>query len=201
MSEWLVGVEGAPASVKSVELLSPHPKPSSQWERVAEGQRSDATADATTVRCGGRVKSRLPAKTGSSAARSRSVQSSWLRYSTVSLLGVAVNTGVLTLGVQVLGMHYLPATLLAVEVAVLHNFIWHWKWTWRHRGNEPGVGVYRSLLKFHAGNGLVSVAGTAAGMWVFAGLLGLPILAANLSSIASCYAANFLVADRFVFAR
>jgi hypothetical protein len=49
MSEWLVGVEGAPASVKSVELPSPHPKPRSHWKRVAEGQRSDVTADANAV--------------------------------------------------------------------------------------------------------------------------------------------------------
>jgi putative flippase GtrA len=147
------------------------------------------------------MKGQLPTTTGSSAARSRSLQSRWLRYSTVSLLGVAVHTGVLVLGVQVLGIHYLPATLLAVEVAVLHNFLWHWKWTWRHWGCEPRFGVHRSLLKFHAGNGLVSVAGNAVGMWVFAGLFGLPILAANLSFIASCYAANFFVADRFVFAR
>lgn len=86
------------------------------------------------------MKGQLPTTTGSSAARSRSLQSRWLRYSTVSLLGVAVHTGVLVLGVQVLGIHYLPATLLAVEVAVLHNFLWHWKWTWRHWGCEPRFG-------------------------------------------------------------
>jgi putative flippase GtrA len=36
-------------------------------------------------------------------------------------------------------------------------------------------------------------------MWLLVGQAGLPVLPANLISISACYAANFLVSDRWVF--
>ena len=53
----------------------------------------------------------------------------WLKFNAVGALGMAVQLGSLGFFVRVLGLHYLLATALAVEVAVLHNFIWHRRWT------------------------------------------------------------------------
>jgi putative flippase GtrA len=124
----------------------------------------------------------------------------FLRFNAVSAAGVGVQMGVLALAIHVLRMHYLAATLLAVEAAVLHNFFWHWRWSWAHRCGKPGFTLQRSLWRFHLGNGIVSLVGNAALMWVFTGLLRIPPLIANLMAIAACYALNWLLADRFAFA-
>jgi dolichol-phosphate mannosyltransferase len=75
--------------------------------------------------------------------------SRFVRFNIVGALGLAVQLAVLA-GLDRAGWPLVPATLTAVEVAVLHNFFWHERWTWADR--RPGRRVDR-LLRFHASNG------------------------------------------------
>ena len=120
----------------------------------------------------------------------------WLRFNFVGLLGIGVQLAALALYVRVLGMHYLAGTALAVETAVLHNFVWHERWTWRDRA---GSGLTARLWRFHAGNGLVSIAANVVLMKLFAGWLGMPLIRANLAAIAITSVANFLIGEFWVF--
>jgi putative flippase GtrA len=99
---------------------------------------------------------------------------------------------------QIFGWHYLIATAVAVEAAILHNFIWHDHWTWRDRPVTSRQRVAR-LMTFNTTNGFVSVAGNVVLTALFAGWLGVPIIIANIMAVALCSAANFLAADRVVF--
>lgn len=116
------------------------------------------------------------------------------RYNAVGLAGVFVQLAMLNLLERQFHLHYLLATALAVETAVLHNFWWHWKWTWGAR-KAPAT----ALLRFQSTTGVLSVAGNLCGMKLLAGLAGWPPVPANLATIAGLYVFNFLVADRFVF--
>src|SRR5262245_6846857 len=113
------------------------------------------------------------------------------------MLGFAVQLGVLAFLVHA-GVHYLAATALAVEAAILHNFAWHERWTWRDR---PAAGRTRlaRLLRFHALNGVVSLVGNVALMRLLVGALHLPPLPANLVAVLACAAINFCGAERLVF--
>jgi len=129
----------------------------------------------------------------------------WLKFNFVGALGIIVQLGTLGFLVHVAGLHYLAATALAVEAAVLHNFAWHLRWTWADRAGiaafasrgVSGLGVL--LLRFNLSTGLVSITGNVALMSVFAGVLDLDPLPANLASICVCSLVNFLVCDQFVF--
>ena len=55
------------------------------------------------------------------------------RFLTVGAIGFVLQLGTLTLLTQAVGWPYEPATALAVALAVLHNFWWHERWTWRDR--------------------------------------------------------------------
>ena len=118
------------------------------------------------------------------------------RFYAVGAGGILVQLAALAIYKQVLGMHYLLATALAVETAVLHNYAWHECWTWRDR---PATGRLGRLLRFHAGNGIVSIAANVALMRLLVGVFGLPYLAANGLAIAVCSVVNYLVSDRLVF--
>jgi putative flippase GtrA len=137
----------------------------------------------------------------------------FLRFNGVGLLGFALQLGVLAVLMR-LGLHYLAATALAVELAVLHNFAWHERWTWRDRAAGPhgsstglgagpstllGTGRRRRLWRFHASNGLISLAGNLVLMRLLVGLLGMPPVVANLVSVLLCSLVNFTASDRFVF--
>jgi putative flippase GtrA len=114
----------------------------------------------------------------------------WLKFNAVGLVGVGVQLAVLSLLVK-LGVNYLVATALAVETALLQNYFWHVRWTWRGREG--------SLWRFHLGNGLISLVSNVVLMKVFSGWVGMPVVPANLLAIAITSVVNFFVGDRWVF--
>jgi putative flippase GtrA len=124
----------------------------------------------------------------------------WLKFNSVGAIGVGVQLAVLTLLAGQLGVNYLVATALAVETAVVHNFVWHEKWTWADRFDSPGWHArLKRLLQFNVTTGAVSIIGNLVFMKTFVGMLGIHFLAANLMTIAVCSVVNFLVSDRIVF--
>jgi len=120
----------------------------------------------------------------------------WLKFNAVGAMGIAVQLIVLALLKSGLRMDYLSATALAVEVAVIHNFIWHERFTWADRQGESSL---RRFAKFNLTTGMVSILGNLLLMKWMVALFGMPYLAANAVSIAVCSVANFLVSDRAVF--
>ena len=119
-----------------------------------------------------------------------------LKFSFVGALGIVVQLAVLTLLVR-WKANYLLATGLAVESAVLHNFVWHERFTWVERNGRGRV--FGRLVRFHLSNGAVSIAGNLILMRLLVGKAGLPILVSNVVSIAACFVANYLASDRWVF--
>jgi putative flippase GtrA len=95
-----------------------------------------------------------------------------------------------------LGVHYLVATALAVEIALLHNYAWHRRWTWADRNPRSG-----RLLRFHLANGVVSLLSNLLWMRVLTGGLGVPAVPANLAAITVTSLLNFALGERWVFNR
>lgn len=121
----------------------------------------------------------------------------WLKFNLVGGLGILVQLGCLAL--LCFWMHYLVATALAVEIAVLHNFAWHERFTWKDR---PGGGRERllRLLRFHLGNGAVSILGNLGLMWLLVDRFHMKhLLVANGIAIAICSFLNFALGEWFVF--
>jgi len=49
----------------------------------------------------------------------------WIRFNLVGAMGAMVQAGLLFLLTERARVDYLTATGLAVEAAILHNFVWH----------------------------------------------------------------------------
>jgi dolichol-phosphate mannosyltransferase len=122
------------------------------------------------------------------------------RFNVVGAIGIVVQLGVLEL-LRRAGMDYLIATVLAVEAAVVHNFIWHERYTWRDRADALRSEWLVRLVRFHLTNGAVSLVGNAVAMRWLVGDLHFPLVPANLIAIAACCLLNFLLSDRVVFTR
>jgi putative flippase GtrA len=127
----------------------------------------------------------------------------WLKFNVVGAMGIVVQFACFGLLFSLLRLEYLAATALAVEAAVLHNFVWHERFTWRERlGARTGGGpreVALRLLRFHAGNGLVSILGNVALMRALVGGLHLNHYLATGVSIATCSLLNFAISEWLVF--
>jgi len=124
----------------------------------------------------------------------------WIKFNFIGGMGVAVQFIVLSVLAGSVGLHYLVATALAVETAVLHNFVWHERWTWVDRRAAHRSTRVERLVRFHLTNGAFSILSNLVFTGAFVEFLGLHYLVANLLSIAMCSVLNFLVSDRFVFA-
>lgn len=128
------------------------------------------------------------------AWRSRGAR--WLKFNLVGAMGIAVQLLILIVLKSGAHLDYLIATALAVETAVVHNFLWHERFTWADR---PGAGVAR-FLKFNLTTGVFSIAGNLALMKLLVGFGHMNYLPANGITITACSVVNFLVSDSFVFA-
>jgi putative flippase GtrA len=120
----------------------------------------------------------------------------WLKFNLVGGIGIAVQLFMLVLLKTGLHLDYLSATALAVEITVIHNFLWHERFTWADRA---GAGFSR-FLKFNLTTGLFSVAGNLLLMKLLVGFAHVNYLLANGITITACSVVNFLVSDGFVFA-
>ena len=127
----------------------------------------------------------------------RSTTMRWLKFNFVGGIGIAVQ--LLALFVLKAGLHfnYLIATALAVETAVIHNFLWHERFTWVDRS---GAGFTR-FLKFNLTAGLFSIGGNLLLMKLLVDLGHINYLLANGSAITACSVVNFLVSDGYVFGK
>ena len=120
----------------------------------------------------------------------------WIKFNLVGGMGIVVQLLVLITLKSGLHLHYLAATTLAVETAVVHNFLWHERFTWADRA---GAGFAR-FCKFNLTTGLFSIAGNLVLMKLLVGIGHVNYLLANGITITACSVVNFLVSDGFVFA-
>jgi putative flippase GtrA len=122
-----------------------------------------------------------------------------LKFNAVGALGIGVQLAVLFTLKSAFHLSYLLATALAVEAAVVHNFLWHERYTWADRVQPSWRKSLPRLLRFNLGNGCVSIVGNLALMKLMVGLGHVNYLIANGVAIAVCSLANFLVSEAWVF--
>jgi putative flippase GtrA len=123
----------------------------------------------------------------------------WMKFNLVGAIGIGVQLGMLALLTSVFHMAYLPATALAVESAVLHNFVWHERFTWADRNTLRWRDAAVRLARFNLTTGMVSIGGNLLLMRLLVGQAHLPPVVANVMSVAGCSVVNFFVSDKWVF--
>ena len=119
----------------------------------------------------------------------------WLKFNAVGGMGILIQLGALAFLTEALRVPYLVATAVAVEAAILHNFIWHERFTWADRKSRDQLG---RVVRFNATTGVFSILGNM----FFTKLLvnaGLGHISASIGAIAWCSIINFLLNDRVVF--
>ncbi len=119
------------------------------------------------------------------------------KFNFVGLLGAGLQLLLLSALTDRLHMPTVAATAIAVEIVVLHNFIWHERFTWPDRRVKQQTA--RRLWRFHAANGLVSFIGNTILMYCLADRLKVPVALSAIVAILVCSCANFLIADRWVY--
>jgi dolichol-phosphate mannosyltransferase len=83
-----------------------------------------------------------------------------------------------------------------VEIAVLHNFLWHERWTWRDRASR-GRDRWTRLFRYHAATSVTTVGNVMVTM-IFVEA-GSSVVRANIVAVVLMSVVNFLLGDRWTF--
>ena len=137
-------------------------------------------------------------ESGARPAEPRRPTRRWYIFNAVGAMGAAVQLLALAALTRLLGVDGPIATALAVEAAILHNFLWHERWTWGKRVAVPG-GSWRRLARFNLVAGALSMTANVGLTAAYAAALGIDYLLANVLAIGSCSILTFLASDRLVF--
>jgi putative flippase GtrA len=123
-----------------------------------------------------------------------------IRFQAFALVG-AVGFGVQLATIAALtavNLPYLTATAAGVELAVLHNYWWHERWTWRDRAHGPNRLL--RLARYHLATGLTSLAGNLLLTALFVEAANAPPVVANAAAVTLMGLVNFRISDRWIFA-
>ena len=124
----------------------------------------------------------------------------WIKFNVVGVVGFALQSAALFALTHIsYPISYLAATTVAVELAVLNNFVWHQRWTWSDRPSRTTKETMRRLAKFNLTTGLVSIIGNLVLMSILVGRFRLPVTPANALTVAVCSILSFFLADRIAF--
>lgn len=140
----------------------------------------------------------------------------WWKFNLVGALGMVLQLATLTALNGFLRGHYLIASTLAVEIAVIHNFFWHTRYTWRDRSypwrdrnnnshersnawQHKRNTTARQFLRFQCANGLTSLLNNLILMRLLVHHAHLPVLLANTIAILSGSLLNFTLSHQWAF--
>jgi putative flippase GtrA len=128
-----------------------------------------------------------------------SVECRFGRFSVVGFIGALLQLALMSLLMRCFGALSVAATPVAVEITILHNFFWHERFTWSDRDSKNSRRLAARLWRFHASNGLISLAGNTVLMYCLVKRFNAPALPTAMGAIVLCSLANFLIADRWVY--
>ena len=123
----------------------------------------------------------------------------WWKFNLVGAMGMVVQLAALALLNRWAAGQYLFASAAAIELALLHNFVWHLRYTWRDRRDDSIL--LAQFVRFHLSNGLVSLLGNLALMRILVEEAHLPLLVSNSISILCCSVINFCLGGTWAFAK
>src|SRR5262245_51358502 len=114
--------------------------------------------------------------------------------------GFLIQTAVVALLTHGAAVSAEVATAIGVELAVLHNFLWHERWTWSDRFDSARSRL-RRFVTYQLATGAVSLAGNVVVVAAAVRAFDLDATMANVLAVVAMSVANFLIADRWVFTR
>jgi len=122
-----------------------------------------------------------------------------VKFSVVGFTGVLVNAGLLYLLTEKAGVLYLKSSLLAIECAIINNFLWNYFWTWGDRASTSKRHFFRALAKFNISSGIVAFFVNWGLLILLTEVFGIPYQYSNLMGIAVGTVVNFTASHFWSF--
>jgi len=123
-----------------------------------------------------------------------------LKFGAVGLSGILINEGLLIYLKEFAGFSIPVASVFAIELSILNNFLWNDIWTFRSAEQHRLAGRWQRLLTFHivsAGGAIINFGILNIAAFVF----GIDYRIANIVGIVVAFGWNFFVNRRVTWQR
>jgi len=80
----------------------------------------------------------------------------FIKFGIVGGSGVVVNVALLHVFTAFANIDYKAASIFAIELAIVNNFLWNYFWTWKDRQAGSRRSFAYMLFKFHLSSGLTA---------------------------------------------
>lgn len=118
-------------------------------------------------------------------------------FNLVGTGGFLVQMATLAVLTRVFGWNYAAATVVAIELAILHNYWGHCRWTWADRLAVPRNRVAH-LLRYQTVKSAILAMNLGVTMALVSSVR-LPPEVANLCAVGVCSAFSYVLSDRLLF--
>ena len=122
-----------------------------------------------------------------------------LKFNIVGWMGMPVNMGMLYLLKDVAGFPLILASVIAIETAIVHNYIWHRHWTWAHRNRGERPPFFKQLIAYNVATGLVDLVVNVSVLWVLTTFFGVYYLISNAAGMILGPLIKFWLNEKVIF--
>jgi dolichol-phosphate mannosyltransferase len=122
-----------------------------------------------------------------------------IKFGIVGTSGIFVNQGILLLCVEKFDIDYRIASLMAIETAIVSNFILNYHWTWKDRKAKKIKEKATAFLKFNTTSFVTAFLLNWITLVFLTEFVGLQYKISNLVGIFFAAGVNFFVSNFWVF--
>lgn len=122
-----------------------------------------------------------------------------IKFQFVALGGTIVNMSVLLILKGQLHLPIVAAGASAIELAIIHNFTWHYFRTWRERVEHTVRDYLQRLMKYNLITASIDFIVNLSVLWAFTKYLGMHYLIANILGMIAGPILKFVANEFLVF--
>ena len=122
-----------------------------------------------------------------------------LKFQMFNWLGTIVNFSVLWFLHGKLNINLLISSAIAIELAIIHNFTWHYFITWKERVHRNFIDYIKRLLKYNVITASIDFILNIGVLWLLTEYFNVYYLLANFWAILAGPFFKFIVNEFFIF--
>jgi len=121
-----------------------------------------------------------------------------IKFSIVGVIGAGINTGFLWILTDLAGLYYLFSSVVAIEIAIMMQFMMNDRWTFRDRKTTDAGQFIKRIFKsnlWRSGGLAVNVSV----LYLFTAYIGVYYLLSNIFGIICAFSLNYILESRLTW--
>lgn len=122
-----------------------------------------------------------------------------LSFQLIGWIGTAVNLFILWLCYDLLSWPLLVSGALAIEIAIIHNFIWYYCWTWNDRVSFTIQNFFTLFVRYNIVTAAIDFVIRLGILWILTEYVGIHYLISDVVGMFIAPLLKYITNDAYIF--